>query len=343
MIAWRIKPSGIVYAILTSLALVLGLGACRKASSWPAPAFYYWRSTFRLSPLERQALSANDCQRLYLKYLDVDVEGEKAIPVASIRFEDPVPEGLELVPCVFITNRTFQARVSPLELAQKVWNYLQQINKKQGISPQEYQFDCDWTAGTEKAYFEFLKQIKRLMGDETLSSTLRLHQYRHADATGIPPVDKVSLMCYNMGDIESPDERNSIMNWQKALPYLQSKSDYPLPMDLALPIFSWVLDYRLGELNHILYLSDRAVLDTLAGIRKVSDNQYEVDHHIYLGDHYLNAGDQLRVEQPALEDLQKAFEWVQKKANFSGRLIFYHLNEADLQRFPLDLREALVQ
>ncbi|HMQ47226.1 MAG TPA: hypothetical protein PKA00_07215 [Saprospiraceae bacterium] len=300
-------------------------------------AFYYWRSTFQLSATEQQAIQVNDCQQLYVKYMDVDVENGQAIPVASIRFEAAIPKGIEVIPCVFITNRTFEARISPKDLAQKVWPYLQQINQAQGLTPQAYQFDCDWTASTQKAYFEFLKQIKAMMRDETLSATLRLHQFRYSTETGVPPVDEVSLMCYNMGDIESPTEINSIMNWEKAVPYLDAKSAYPLPMDLALPVFSWVLDYRLGELNHILYLSDLAVLDTLSGIKKLSDNQYELIQNLYLGGHYLNEGDQLRVEQPAVEDLQKAYEWVQKQPNFSGTLIFYHLNEPDLQHYPVAL------
>lgn len=80
---------------------------------------YYWKSAFELSPTEREWLEAHKVERLYVKYLDVDVENGRAVPKAPIRFTDPTYKDFEIVPCVFITNRTFQAAVNPEDLAER--------------------------------------------------------------------------------------------------------------------------------------------------------------------------------------------------------------------------------
>lgn len=42
----------------------------------------------------------------------------------------------------------------------------------------EIQIDCDWTASTQEAYFEFLHYLKEKAKDKQiqLSATIRLHQ-----------------------------------------------------------------------------------------------------------------------------------------------------------------------
>ncbi|WP_449399704.1 hypothetical protein [Chryseobacterium wanjuense] len=53
----------------------------------------------------------------------------------------------------------------------------------------EIQIDCDWTAGIRDDYFKFLKELKKVSGKE-ITCTLRLHQVKDKNLTGIPPVEK---------------------------------------------------------------------------------------------------------------------------------------------------------
>lgn len=314
---------------------MLSLAGCQVEHGEARIAFYYWQSTLRLSEQEQAALKDNDVQRLFVKYLDVDIgPDERAYPKASIRFEGEAWRAYEIVPCVFITNRTFESEaVSPSGLAGQVWNYLKQVNDKYQLQPAAYQFDCDWTASTRDKYFAFLQQFRRLKGEAALSSTIRLHQYRYPQQTGIPPVDKGVLMYYNMGDIGDKAETNSILNNEKGRSYLQS-GNYPLELDVALPLFSWALLYRLGELQAIINLPGESVLARQAQLEKVGSGLYEVKQNFYFEAHYLNTGDRLRFETPAPQELEKAADALHKIQNRSGTLIFYHLDDASLQNYP---------
>jgi len=297
-------------------------------------AFYYWQSSFELSDASIELLERTNAKRLFVKYLDVDLENGIASPVAPVRFIGDSHQAYEIVPCVFITNRTFEAENGrPEQLAGNVWSYLQQINEQAGIRPTEYQFDCDWTAATRQAYFAFLNKINELKGEATLSSTLRLHQYRYPDQAGIPPVDKVALMYYNMGDIEDVGESNSILNNEKGFPYL-GKQEYPLKMDVALPVFSWILVYRLGKLEKIIKAATPDSLTANKAVEKTGENTFLIKQNLYFGGHYLNEGDRLRYEESTADDLEAAAHALNKIENQSGTLLFYHLDEKLPGRYP---------
>ena len=72
-------------------------------------AAYFWKTTFDLSESEKSFLSDHKIGRLYLRLFDVVVEknwadnSPEVVPVATTRFVSSVPEGLEIVPTVYIT------------------------------------------------------------------------------------------------------------------------------------------------------------------------------------------------------------------------------------------------
>lgn len=309
------------------LVLLSLLYSCTNDTTTEELSFYYWKQNFQLSTVQQDFLSGQGVKRLFVKFMDVDLEGGHAVPVAPIHFADESYTGFEIVPCVFITNRTFQSKqVDPEKLAHRVWDYLQEINTAHQLSPKEYQFDCDWTPSTQQAYFSFLLTINKLKGGAALNSTLRLHQYKYPQQTGIPPVDKVTLMYYNMGDIEDVQEVNSILNHEKGSAYLNAQA-YPLSLDVALPLFSWTLVYRLGHLETIINGHHLDSLIQNKAIQKTGDNNFAVQQNLYFEGHYLNKGDQLRFESCSKADIRKAAEALSKIPNQSGTLLFYHLDE----------------
>ncbi len=313
------------------LLFFLILSSCSRPE--PQICFYYWKSTFELSETEKRALDTLAADRLYVKFLDVDLENGRAVPRAPVRFPDGVPEGYQVVPCVFITNRTFQDRQDPEALAEQVWEFLQQINTRYGLKPEEYQFDCDWSPSTREAYFAFLRRIKQLSRGAAASATIRLHQYRYPEETGVPPVDRGALMYYNMGDIEDVQESNSLLNNQKGFAYL-ADSEYPLPLDVALPIFSWALAYRLGNLSAIINLAGQRALDNEPRLEKIGQSVYQVKENFYFEGHYLNEGDLLRFEYPDKKSLEEAALRLRKIENQSGRILFFHLDEQLIKNYP---------
>jgi hypothetical protein len=125
----------------------------------------------------------------------------QAIPVSPVTFQAST-EGYNIVPVIFIKNRTFidvdSATVTAL--ADSVLKLVTQINNTQKLSPQEIQFDCDWTETTRNSYFLFINHY-RAASKQSISATIRLHQVKYPATTGIPPVDRGVLMYYNMGSI----------------------------------------------------------------------------------------------------------------------------------------------
>jgi hypothetical protein len=341
MINYKIRT---IFMKHISLALVLLsiLCSCTSTTTTEELSFYYWKQNFQLSSSQQAFLADQGVNRLFVKFMDVDLEGGHAVPVAPIHFADESYTGFELVPCVFITNRTFQSKqVDPEKLAEKVWDYLQEINAEHQLTPKEYQFDCDWTPSTQEAYFSFLLAINKKKGQALLNSTLRLHQYKYPQQTGIPPVDKVTLMYYNMGDIEDVEEVNSILNHEKGSAYLDAQA-YPVTLDVALPLFSWALVYRLGHLEAIISGNHLDSLAQKTAIRKTADNTFVVQQNHYFEGHYLNKGDQLRVESCSRADIRKAAEALSKIPNHSGTLLFYHLDETTPQKFEPSFFDELL-
>ncbi|MBL7798744.1 MAG: hypothetical protein JNJ90_19760 [Saprospiraceae bacterium] len=249
------------------------LTACQAPPQPVQPAFFHWKNRLAPTPTEIFLLDSLNCRTLYVKFLDIARDADGTIrPYSLLTVDDTAGlAGRTIVPCVFITNNVFQ-HISEEKLdwlAQKTATAIIKITEQfppstnlpvnqstsQPVNQStEIQFDCDWTDATRAAFFSFLKKIRRLLPSGTrLSATIRLHQYKFPDRTGVPPVDRGLLMLYNTGDIHDPDEPNSIFQPAAAEKYLHgAPPEYPLPLDVALPAYSWALIYRDGELWKIV-------------------------------------------------------------------------------------------
>lgn len=209
--------------------------ACQQRSK--TINFYYWRTVFSPDSLEQKTLKDNSVQTLYIRYFDVDWPQEDTlpVPVAPIHF-DSIPTGYSVIPVVFIRNRVFEKLPSATlpALTGKVFALVRRINNSARVQPGEIQFDCDWTERTKDNYFSFLRQYRQRSGAR-LSCTIRLHQVKYSDRTGIPPVDHGVLMFYNMGNIDA-GSGSSIYDRSIAHRYTPSLRSYPLMLDLALPV-----------------------------------------------------------------------------------------------------------
>ncbi len=321
-------------------AAVLLLSACGKkpVHRVVTPAFFYWQTSFQLSPAELGYLDSMQCRRLYVKVLDLGRSPEtgEIIPLARIDVVDSSAwAGRDIVPCVFITNSVFQ-QSQTLRTA----DLAEQVLAATGIQSPEIQFDCDWTPSTREAYFSFLREIKkRLPKSVRLSATIRLHQYKFPRQTGVPPVDRGMLMLYNTGDIERPDTRNSIFDPAEAEKYLNgAPADYPLPLDLALPVFQWALVYRQDELWKIIPGFDEGQLADSTFFLPVRSGQWRLEKGTFRSGFYLRPGDLLRMESVPPELLLRAAQFA-ARADLAddATVAFFHLDSAVVRRYPVDL------
>jgi hypothetical protein len=209
----------------------------------------------------------------------------------------------------------------------------------------EIQFDCDWTAKTRNKYFQFLTASKRLFKDQLLTSTLRLHQFKYRTESGIPPVDRVMLMCYNTGDVKNKNIENSIFDKREVMSYLKNM-DYPLPVDYALPLFRWGLLFQNGKLKKIL---DMSFLEQYGNvIEKGAGNMlFAREDFVYgydVNSVFIRKGDEIKVEEPNMKDVIELCNFLAVNRNDAGSILtLYHLsnehlsNHADAIRTLFDI------
>ncbi|MDJ1466436.1 hypothetical protein QNI19_36630 [Cytophagaceae bacterium DM2B3-1] len=333
--------------VLVTILLFL-LQSCSSEHK-PHASFYYWKSTFRLSKTDSSYLSQLRVKQLNVKFFDVDwnFEAGKALPVAEIRFTEQVPNELSIIPTIFITNRTMvQIPVSQVsDLATKITTKIRSIADSNHLSIKEIQLDCDWSEKSREKFFLLASLVKKNISRQSiqLSATIRLHQLKYIGRAGIPPVDKGILMFYNMGSLDGRGTDNSILDLTIARQYLRRLKDYPLPLDIALPIYQWVVLQREGQvINLLTNVSVEALHDTLH-FEPITQKKFRVRESHYFHSLYLYRGDELRLEEISLSQLQESADLLNPIVNQSEpHILFYYLDEKNLTRYaPEDLQKVV--
>ena len=251
-------------AIAGIMVVLAALAGCRQSEQQSTTALtegnavYYWRTELRLDSTERAFLKEYDVRKVYCRYFDVVMKetGKSAEPMpnATLRFSDTLPEGITLVPTVYITEDCMH-QPHP-ELARRLVERIRQMNETNDIrGVSEIQIDCDYTARSRKVYYDFLKEVasewsmvngQRSMVSPLVSTTIRLHQL----SMPVPPVDYGVLMIYNTGDPQKFMERNPILDMRDVAPYLSRLTGYGLPLAAAYPVYSWQREIHGVRITH---------------------------------------------------------------------------------------------
>ena len=230
-----------------SLLLCLLIAGCSEREELAeSNAVYYWRTDFKLDSTEWAFLQHHHINIVYCRYFDVVIneEGAEPKPNATISFSSTLPDSIELVPTVYITEDCMHQKHQGL--AEKIVKRIRQMNETNDIKPiSEIQIDCDYTSKSKKVYYQFLEEVKQAWG-QTLSTTIRLHQL----SMEAPPVDYGVLMIYNTGDPRKWEERNPILDIRDVQPYLKRLDSYPLPLAAAYPVYQWVRTIRNIRIEH---------------------------------------------------------------------------------------------
>ncbi len=306
-------------------------------------SIYYWKTTFKLNNYERDFLGRYNITKMYVRFFDVGLQDQsdnksEPVPVATIKFKEKMPKGVEIVPVIYITvdalrnmrqHLTYYSGliVSRIE-AMVNFNRLGKIT--------EVQLDCDWTESTRDLYYKLCKAVrKKLIAKEIiLSSTIRLHQLRQLP----PPVDKGVLMIYNTGDITKYATENSILDICDVEMYLGKKIKYNLPLDLAYPNFAWgaVFDKNY-KFRGIYYDVENFKYKYFIAVGK---NRYE-SKHVYCStddrneqyDFNVWRNDIVRVERAHPSDVLKVKRLADKSIRRAHNSVIYQLDSTFLSKF----------
>ena len=321
---------------------VLVLSSCRRGPSETIPgsnSIYHWKTTFDLDEAERDFLERHDIERIYLRYFDVDMQDSNlyiegpAVPVATTAFKSPKPEGVEIVPTVFITVNALNSIDGMNDLAQKIYTRVLNMTDYNDLGPiREIQLDCDWTSRSKDSYYALCSMVASLAHSDSIlvSSTIRLHQL----GTNPPPVDKGVLMVYNTGALRDPRTKNSILDVNDVRLYLAKKNlHYGLPLDFAFPVYGWGVLFRDGSFNGIIHCtdySDRSLYKPRKGGTFIVKKDHMLDGKL------LFEGDLIRLEFPSASDVDKVERLVMTSLMHSPSdrgIILYHLDSENLKNF----------
>lgn len=288
----------------------------KRDSANVSNAIYYWRTTFNPDSAELSFLRRYDVKRLYIRMFDVEYGEDytsgfrNVTPEATTKFETAVPEGVDVVPTVYITLEALREMENHTQLYAKLiverMLAMARYNNCGAIS--EVQFDCDWTATTRPIFVGLCNDAKKLLvqKDIQLSCTVRLHQLREE----APPVDRAVLMLYNTGGLKSVKTRNSILDVKDVVPYLRNLEMYEVPLDFALPTFGWGVKFCDGKF-------DRIVADGTTSP--------------------LRANEYIRWERPTVEEILQVRKLAERVLGQSARgNILYHLDYSQLKNYTDD-------
>jgi hypothetical protein len=309
----------------------------------PIISFYYWKTVFKLSPKEKHTLTTNQVKRLYIRYFDIDLnpKTQEPFPRSPIRFEEDILN-FEIVPVVYIKNRVMlDKNFDVLDLAKKTNRFIQQINAKNNITIQEIQIDCDWTLASKDNYLHFIEAFKKV-SNKKLSATIRLHQIKFFEKTKIPNVDRGVLMYYNMGKI-APDSLNSIYDRNISNRYLASLKNYPLPINIALPIYSWGVHIRDGKIIGLRNKIDVDNLKNNSSFVPTNDNWFKVRNSNYNEGNYYKENDLLKIESISGNDLlEMANDLDENTIQNPKEIIFYDLDEFNLKKYDTAIFKKVI-
>ena len=267
--------------ILIAVLLIVACSTERKTLPTEGNAVYYWRTDFRLDSTEQAFLDTFHIQRIYCRYFDVvGNRPEGPMPNATITFSSQVPDGIEIVPTVFITEDCMHQPAD--SLAHLIVQRIVQMNETNDIAGvREIQIDCDFTMRSRNIYYSFLQQVRKeaVKHSLTLSTTIRLHQLSMPE----PPVDYGVLMLYNTGDPQKFEERNPILDIRDVKPYVHYLHDYQLPMAAAYPVFLWQRSIYGIHIEHEADMKDIMAVKQAVESERADLRQLILTYHLSNG------------------------------------------------------------
>lgn len=333
------------------LILCLVFLSCEKKKI--THSFCYWKTEWQMGEEDSTLQSKMNVTHHYVRFFDVDWNpyAKEARPVATIRTPNRIENAIDFTPSIFITNDVIlnanknqlhvlatnidkridmilesYSETKRMDLARSIahktgrYSEIDAItdsikkagNDEHDIKVKEILIDCDWTVKSKDNYFYLLEKIKQL-NKYKVSATIRLWQYKYYEKAGIPPVDKGLLMCYNLSSPSDKKTENSIGTSHELEQYI-THDDYKLPLDIALPIFSWSVVFRGNKFKGII--SDENDInfkkDTL-NFKRINDSKFIFKNDMVISKTYFRNGDEVRIEQISDEEMQKMIKRIKSK------------------------------
>ena len=307
-----LKISTIIFAALLS---------CNQPIKDIKFSLYYWKNNAHLTEEQKHIMNNSSIENIYLKICDFKWS-EKTKKIETPSISNIIESNKNIKPVFFIENKVFEVKSGKefydfFQKKIKDFHYLKDIKN--------IQIDCDWTIETKDHYFSFLKYLKQ-NGYHT-EVTLRLHQIKHTEITGIPDVESGVLMIYNLTSPRIFNQKNSIYNANLAHAYLNGYiNKYPLKIKAALPAFSWGVHFQHENIQRLISNTtfedyNREELD------EIKPNLFKSNKPFYFKNIPINKRDIIRYEYPDINNVSNMINYLtQNIKQDSLEIIFFSLD-----------------
>ncbi|MBP5576281.1 MAG: hypothetical protein J6X67_05930 [Treponema sp.] len=208
----KIMPIALLATICLCTASLFCTG-CKKDQSLKERSMYFWKSSLKLDQEEKSFIKKHNVKKIYAKFFDVvetnsgNVDEFRLSPIATLNFEEEIPNGVQIVPVVFLREDCGDNKYYfKYELPKLISYRVLQMCETHDIPVKEVQIDFDWTETNREDYYEMLEALRKILAEKNvaLSVTVRLHQLRMEE----PPCDSGVLMLYNTGNFRDINCKN---------------------------------------------------------------------------------------------------------------------------------------
>jgi len=318
-----------------SFILLWALMSCtREKTDKKSIAFYHWKAKADYTQLYDEAIKTTGAQTVYMHYFDIESvrqanwSDDGIYPTYVLKTVNKAYQNLNIIPVVFISNQVFKTEnLNINHLANKIEKLIDQISLKHFKKAiKQVQIDCDWSQSTKNEYFELLSLLQK---HYELDVTIRLHQIKYQDITGVPPVKKGTLMLYNVGDLKNKDQ-NSILEASVVKQYINKSSSFPLTLNIALPLFSQTVVMNRSNKVKLIKNTDRATLQNDSHFKQVNPTNFMVLADTLYKGFYLSKGYNLKLEELSEDQIVESYAIIKHSKLKTDGLLFYYLDDASL-------------
>jgi hypothetical protein len=235
---------------------------------------------------------------------------------------------------VFITNKAIAHLDSSNQnyIAAQILRHLFRLEKYTHQTINEYQVDCDWSETTRDKYFSLINKMKSYLPNKKVSATIRLYQYKYFKKAGVPPVDKGMLMMYNLTNAAKYNIQNSIFNLNEAIKYLPVNYVYPLPLSVALPMFSWGILFNNYKFKAVVNDMNISKAESISFLREIRLNEYLITCDTIYENIAFEAGNLLKIEQSQDNELAMANFAIKRLSVYDSlEVSLFDLNAFDIK------------
>jgi len=308
-------------------------------------SFYSFRTIYNPTSDEKKLLKKIKPNELTFRLFDVDIDAKRKtpVPVSPLRINKNTSDFLrnmkdtEISGLVFITNRTLlnSSDNDISTLATNIFAKTESLLKEAGIVIRDLQIDCDWNNSTREKYFTLLKSIQEKLNTKSisLSVTIRLHQIKFREITGVPPADRGILMFYNMDDPGKWETKNSILDINTAKKYVERLNEYPLPLDVALPLYSQTVIFSAGRITGIISGDLIQELSNKSCYEVIAENRYRAKRRCLLQNSFgssqdISRGSLLRYETSERQEVIESLRLLLNRRKNIRKFYIYDYNQA---------------